>query len=82
MPRHRLVAFVIASYLVNMTFINAELERQGNAMRVPFPPSDVPQFVAVVSAGLGIMDLVFLGILVWQAWVIPRPPQIPSPVPA
>ena len=72
-----LVSFAVASYLVNMTFINKELARRAVVERIPFPPESVAQFTAVVSLGFGVMDLVFLGILLWQAWVIPRPPQLP-----
>lgn len=76
-----LAAFAVASYLVNMTFINAELARRGDTWRVPFPPEDLGTFVGVVALGFGIMDLVFLAILLWQAWTIPRPPPLRAPVP-
>jgi hypothetical protein len=76
-----LASFVVASYLVNMTFINDELARRGVAERVPFPPASLDGMVQVVALGFGIMDAVFAGILVWQAWVIPRAPQLPERTP-
>jgi hypothetical protein len=73
-----LVSFAVASYLVNMTFINAELARRASTERLAFPPASFAQFTAVVALGFDVMDLVFLGILLWQAWVIPRPPHLPE----
>lgn len=72
------VAFFTASYLVNMTFINRELARRGEIGRVPFPPFDALLFYRVVANGFGLMDLVFLGIVMWQAWTIPRPIRLPA----
>jgi hypothetical protein len=72
-----LVSFVVASYLVNMTFINRELERRGDSMRLGFPPDSLDLLFRVVAANFGLMDLVFVGIVVWQAWIIPRPLQLP-----
>ena len=77
-----LVSFAVASYLVNMTFINEELARRGMAERVPFPPAGVAGMVQVVSLGFGVMDAVFVAILIWQAWSIPRVPSLPDRTPA
>jgi hypothetical protein len=73
-----IVSFAVASYLVNTTFINRELERRGTVERLPFVPPSLPTFIAVVSLGFGVMDLVFLGIMMWQAWSIPRAPKFPQ----
>jgi hypothetical protein len=77
-----IASFVVASYLVNMSFINEELARRGLEQRVPFPPASFEGLLHVVSLGFGLMDTVFLGILVWQAWSIPRPPRLPDRMPA
>ena len=77
-----IVSFGIASYLVNMTFINEEWARRGIAERIPFPPPSLEAMVRIVTLGFGVMDAVFVGILVWQAWVIPRAPQLPERMPA
>ena len=73
-----LASFCVATYLVNMTFINRELARRGDALRVGFPPQDPSQFLRVFSMGFGVMDVVFLAIVVWQAWRIPAPPRLPE----
>jgi hypothetical protein len=77
-----LASFAVASYLVNMTFINEELARRGVEQRVPFPPPSLAGMVEIVALGFGVMDAVFVGILIWQAWVIPRAPRLPERMPA
>jgi len=72
-----IVSFVAAVYLVNMSLINKALTQQGCADRVPFPPSDPGLFFRVVAADFGIMDVVFLAIVVYEAWKIPRPIALP-----
>jgi hypothetical protein len=67
-----ILGFGYASYLVNRTFIQRAFAEQGQELVLPFVPS--PElFVNVVSAGFGIMDIVFLAIVVWEAWKIPAP---------
>jgi hypothetical protein len=72
------VSYAVATYLVNMTFINQDIANQGEAFRVGFPPQSAALFLRVVAADLGIMDLVFLAIAVWEAWRIPRPLALPG----
>jgi hypothetical protein len=72
-------AFFVACYLVNMTFINASLQARGEGWRVPFPPTSLDTFYRVIAVNFGIMKLVFLGIVVYEAWVIPRPPRLDIP---
>jgi hypothetical protein len=67
------LCFFVATYLVNMTFINGELIKRGDLRRVPFPPRSAEQFYGVVAVSFGVMDVVFLGIVIWQAWSIVRP---------
>jgi len=73
-----LVAFLIASYLVNMTFINQALEKQGEAWRLGFPPPSVGVFWWALSLNFGVMELVFAGITLYQAWVLPQPLAVPG----
>jgi hypothetical protein len=68
-----LASYFVATYLVNMTFLNRAFAQRGNATHVPFPPVSPDSFVRVVSLNFGLMDLVFLGIVVYEAWRIPRP---------
>ena len=73
-----LVSFVAATYLVNMTFINRELAARGESFRVTFPPESFDALVEVLRASMGLMDLVFLAIVVYEAWQIPRPLPLDS----
>jgi len=72
-------SWVVASYLVNMTFINRALAKSGDAGRVPFPPTSLEMVGTVLGAGFGFMDVVFLAIMVWEAWKMPRPPRLAPP---
>jgi hypothetical protein len=72
------LSFLVAVYLVNMTFINELLIQRGEAGRVSFPPATLSMFYTVIAANFGIMKLVFLGIIVYEAWFIPRPIKLPS----
>lgn len=71
-------AFFVATYLVNMSFINQELVKRGASWRVSFPPPSLQVFYRVVAAGFSVMKVVFLAIVVWEAWVIPRPLKLPE----
>jgi hypothetical protein len=73
------LSFVVAVYLVNMTFINAALVECGDPWRVTFPPASVDMFYRVVTINFGIMKLVFLAIVAYEAWIIPRPIKLPQP---
>jgi hypothetical protein len=71
------VSYCLATYLVNMTFINRALAEQGNAFRVAFPPQSLAMLYKVISTGFGAMDFVFLAIVIYEAWKIPRPIALP-----
>ena len=72
------LSFLVAVYLVNMTFINQELAQRGDGWRVGFPPVSLNAFYQVIAANFGIMKVVFLGIIVYEAWFIPRPIKLPT----
>jgi len=72
-----LASYVCASYLVNMTFINKSLTERGDTFRVGFPPQSLDLFFKVVTANVGLMDLAFLAIVIFEAWRIPKPFVIP-----
>jgi hypothetical protein len=72
-----LASYLCATYLVNMSFINKSFAERGEAFRVGFPPANLDLFDRVLTAGFGIMDLVFLAVVVYQAWRIPSPPVLP-----
>ena len=70
------LSFLVAAYLVNMTFLNQALQQRGETWRIPFPPHSVDMFYRVLAVNFGLMKLVFLAIVVYEAWVIPRPPKL------
>ena len=72
------LSFLVAVYLVNMTFINELLAQRGDTLRVSFPPKGLAMFYNVIAANFGIMKLVFLAIIMYEAWFIPRPIKLPS----
>ena len=70
-------AFTYASYLVNRTFLQRAFAAQGTPGTLPFLPG--PQlFFNVVKVGFGVMDVVFLAIVVYEAWKIPAPARLPA----
>jgi hypothetical protein len=73
------LSFLVAAYLVNMTFINEVLAERGDAGRMPFPPASLDMFYRVLAINFGVMKLVFLAIVIYEAWVIPRPPKLHLP---
>ena len=73
-----LASFACATYLVNMTSINKAFADKGDSFRIGFPPTSPEMFFKVVSAGFGVMDFVFMAIVVYEAWKIPRPIIRPS----
>lgn len=72
-----LVSYLCATYLVNMTFLNKAFAVKGEAFRIGFPPQSFDLFVRVVTASFGLMDFVFLAIVVYEAWKIPKPFALP-----
>ncbi len=66
------IAFFWASYLVKRTFILRAYAQKGQEVVLPWLPSP-DLLVAVVGVDFGVMDLVFLGIVVYEAWKIPAP---------
>lgn len=74
------VGWVAATYLVNMTLVNRQFAEQGDAFRVTFPPASIKMLWMVLSAGFGIMDVVFLAIMMWEAWKFPRPIRLPPTI--
>jgi hypothetical protein len=73
------LSFLVAVYLVNMTFINQVLAQQGATERIAFPPASLNMLYQVIAANFGVMKLVFLGIVVYEGWVIPRPIKLVAP---
>jgi hypothetical protein len=73
------ISFLVAVYLVNMTFLNQLLAQRGESARVAFPPTSLETFYKVVAIDFGTMKVAFLDVIAYLAWVIPRPLKIPQP---
>jgi hypothetical protein len=68
-------SFFVASYLVNRTLLLRAAAEQGTDLTLPLVPE--PELVlAILQAGFNVMDLVFLAIVVWEAWKIPAPVRL------
>jgi hypothetical protein len=68
------VAYVYATYCVNRTFILRELEDP--TVTIPLAPDPSLMF-QVVRAGFNFFDVIFLAIVVWQAWKMLAPFRLP-----
>lgn len=66
-------AWVVAQWCVNRTLINDALAQEGQAIRLGWLPGGMDQFALVMTANFGVLDLVFLGLMMWNAWRIPAP---------
>jgi hypothetical protein len=66
------VAYFYASYLVNRTFIHRAFAERGETAVLPLVPGPDLLF-RVVSLSFDLMDLVFLAIVLYEAWKIPAP---------
>ncbi len=71
------VAFFYASYLVNRTFVHRAYAEQGEEVLLPLLP-DPGTLVAIIGLDFGIMDLVFLAIVIYEAWRMPAPLRLAS----
>jgi len=58
-----------------MTFIQPDTAAARRELAHSFPPHSVEMFYRVLAVNFGMMKLVFLAIVVYEAWVIPRPPS-------
>ncbi len=69
------LGFVYASYLVNRTFVQKAFAEEGQEVLLPWIPTpDV--LINVLQLSFSFMDVVFLAIVVYEAWKIPAPVQI------
>ena len=65
------LSFAVASFLVNRSFYNMGAVEQGAPLLPLFPPLSLA--IEVLKLGAGPMDLIFLGIVLYEAWRIPAP---------
>ena len=69
------LGFVYASYLVNRTFVQKALAEQGQEAVLPWIPAP-DMLIQVLQLGFSFMDVVFLAIVIYEAWKIPAPMRI------
>lgn len=69
------VSFFYATYLVNRSFFHRALVEQGDSLRLPLLP-DPGLFLEVARVGFTAFDLIFLAIVLWEAWRLPAPFRI------
>ena len=70
-----ILGFVYASYLVTRSFVLKALAEEGRELVLPLIPTPEVLFT-VIQLGFGFMDVVFLAIVVYQAWKMPAPMRI------
>ena len=70
-----ILGFVYASYLVNRTFVQRALAEQGQGGILPWIPTP-GLLLNVLQLGFSFMDVVFLAIVVYEAWKIPAPMRV------
>ena len=69
------VAYVYASFLINRTIILQNLAEGGQVVQIALLPN--PElFFGIVTAGAKAFDLIFLAIVIYEAWKIPAPLQL------
>ncbi len=69
------LGFFYASYLVTRSFLLKALAEEGRELVLPLIPTPGMLFT-VIQMGFGFMDVVFLAIVVYQAWKMPAPMRI------
>ncbi|PYQ11675.1 MAG: hypothetical protein DMH00_07560 [Acidobacteria bacterium] len=68
-------AYFYATYLVNRTFVQQALAKGGREVALSFLPNPV-LFYRVVSLNLDVLDVLFLGIVLYEAWKLTAPRQL------
>jgi len=72
-----IASFLYAGYLVNRSFVMEYFAEQGREIVLPLLP-DLSTFIQVLQAGFEFFDLIFLAIVIYQAWKIPAPLKLAS----
>jgi hypothetical protein len=69
------LSFLYASYLVNRTFIQQVLAKEGKEAALSLLPDPALLF-RVVSLNFDAMSFLFLGIVLWEAWKLTAPARV------
>ncbi len=67
-----IACFALASYWVNRTFLLQAVHDQGMEGTLPLIPNP-SLLIEVVKLDVGLWDVAFLGITIWESWKIPKP---------
>jgi len=73
-----ILSFIYASYLVTRSIILQASPEQGLEIILTLLPDPI-LFIQVLQAGFEFFDLIFLAIVVYQAWKIPAPIKLGGP---
>jgi hypothetical protein len=65
-------SFFYASYLVNRTFLTRALAEEGQGVALPLI-TNIGLMYEVIALDFGLFDVVFLAIVLWEAWKLPAP---------
>lgn len=68
-------AFFYATYLVNRTFVQQALAKEGKEIILTLLPNP-SMFLHVITLNFDMLDTVFLAIVLWEAWKIPAPAKL------
>jgi len=69
------LSFLVAAYLVNMTFINEVLAQKGPGVARAVPARQPRHVLPGPGRELRRDEARLLAIVVYEAWIIPRPPS-------
>jgi hypothetical protein len=69
------VSYGMATYWVSRTFVNEYYAEQGLEVTLPLIPP-VALYLDVVISGFELFDLIFLAIVLFQAWKMPAPVKL------
>jgi hypothetical protein len=67
-----IICFALASYWVNRSLVLQAWGEQGLEWTLPFIPNPT-LLVEIVRLDFGLWDVIFLAIVVWESWKIPKP---------
>ena len=70
-------SYFYAAFLVNRTFIQQALAKEGKEMALGLLPDPAVLF-RVVALNFGAMDFLFLAIVLWEAWKLAEPEKLPG----
>jgi hypothetical protein len=68
-------SFFYATYVVNRTFVQQALAKEGKEIALSFLPN-LHMLFTVISLNFNFLDTVFLAIVLWEAWRLTAPMKV------